>query len=360
MEEYDINYKKKEQLPFLEFVKRETMKLHLTNLYGMAGDSTVILAQNAVQKISMGIGFREVGIYFYNIAADTPSEMNKRLDGIMASISFGDILVFQSPTWNGFEFDRLFLAKLKDLRVKIVCFIHDVPPLMFESNYYLMKEYISMYNLSDVLVVPSERMKERLIQEGLTTKKILIQGMWDHPHDLSLYTPVFKKEIFFAGSLERFPDLQNWSQDTPLRVFSNQGVANEQAKNLSIEGWKQDEEMLLELSKGGFGLVWGTYQNQGESQDYYSLNLSHKVSSYLAAGLPIIVPPSLSIASFIVEQGLGFMANNLQEVHEIVDNMTPEKYQAMTERIKTFSYLIKEGYFTKKLLVDAIYQLGIN
>ena len=221
------------------------MKLHLTNLYGMAGDSTVILAQNAVQKISMTLGFREVGIYFYNIAADTPSEMNKRLDGIMASISFGDILVFQSPTWNGFEFDRLFLAKLKDLRVKIVCFIHDVPPLMFESNYYLMKEYISMYNLSDVLVVPSERMKERLIQEGLTTKKILIQGMWDHPHDLSLYTPAFKKEIFFAGSLERFPDLQNWSQDTPLRVFSNQGVANEQAKNLSIEGWKRDEEMLL-------------------------------------------------------------------------------------------------------------------
>ena len=40
--------------------------------------------------------------------------------------------------------------------------------------------------------------------------------------------------------------------------------------------------------------------------------------------------------------------------------MTPEKYQFMTERIKTLSYLIKEGYFTKKLLVDAIYQLGIN
>ena len=336
------------------------MKLHLTNLYGMAGDSTVILAQNAVQKISMTLGFREVGIYFYNIAADTPSEMNKRLDGIMASISFGDILVFQSPTWNGFEFDRLFLAKLKDLRVKIVCFIHDVPPLMFESNYYLMKEYISMYNLSDVLVVPSERMKERLIQEGLTTKKILIQGMWDHPHDLSLYTPAFKKEIFFAGSLERFPDLQNWSQDTPLRVFSNQGVANEQAKNLSIEGWKKDEELLLELSKGGFGLVWGTHKNDGESIQYYTLNISHKVSTYLTAGIPVIVPSSLSTAKFIVDQGLGFVADSLEEVHAIVDKMNLQEYQEITNRIKTFSYLLKEGYFTKKLLVDAIYHLGID
>ena len=52
------------------------MKLHLTNLYGMAGDSTVILAQNAVQKIASQLGFREFGIYFYNIASDSPSEMN--------------------------------------------------------------------------------------------------------------------------------------------------------------------------------------------------------------------------------------------------------------------------------------------
>ncbi len=50
------------------------MKLHLTNLYGMAGDSTVILAQNAVQKIASQLGFREIGIYFYNIASDSPSE----------------------------------------------------------------------------------------------------------------------------------------------------------------------------------------------------------------------------------------------------------------------------------------------
>jgi len=47
------------------------MKLHLTNLYGMAGDSTVILAQNAVQKIATQLGFRELGIYFYHASAET-------------------------------------------------------------------------------------------------------------------------------------------------------------------------------------------------------------------------------------------------------------------------------------------------
>ena len=76
-------------------------KVHITNLYGMAGDSTVILAQNAVTEIARSMDFREIGIYFYNITTDSPGERSKRLDGIMASISFGDIVIFQSPTWNG-------------------------------------------------------------------------------------------------------------------------------------------------------------------------------------------------------------------------------------------------------------------
>ena len=40
--------------------------------------------------------------------------------------------------------------------------------------------------------------------------------------------------------------------------------------------------------------------------------------------------------------------------------MNVQEYQEITNRIKTFSYLLKEGYFTKKLLVDAIYHLGID
>lgn len=90
------------------------------------------------------------------------------------------------------------------------------------------------------------------------------------------------------------------------------------------------------------------------------MNISHKVSTYLTAGIPVIVPSNLSTAEFIVDQGLGFVANSLEEVHEIVDKMNLQEYQEMTNRIKTFSYLLKEGYFTKKLLVDAIYHLGVE
>ena len=63
-------------------------KVHITNLYGMAGDSTVILAQNAVTEIARSMGFREIGIYFYNITTDSPGERSKRLDGMPTSCQF--------------------------------------------------------------------------------------------------------------------------------------------------------------------------------------------------------------------------------------------------------------------------------
>lgn len=36
-------------------------------------------------------------------------------------------------------------------------FIQDVQPLQFESNYYLMSKFISMYNKAEIVIVPSER-----------------------------------------------------------------------------------------------------------------------------------------------------------------------------------------------------------
>lgn len=332
-------------------------KIHITNLYGMAADSTAILAQNAVAEIGRGLGYREIGIYYYNVASDSPGERYKRLDGIMASISIGDIVIFQSPSWNGWEFDQDFTNKLKDLRVKLIVFIHDVGPLMFPSNAYLMPNYMKIYNQADVLIVPSEKMLLRLREHGLTVDKVLIQGLWDHPHQVLLNKAQFKREILFAGSLERFPDLQDWAFSTPLRAFANDLKTNPEA-NLTIEGWKRDDALLLELSKGGFGLVWHTQSNTEENTDYYELNASHKLSTYLAAGIPVIVPRTLSSSHLIVEQGLGFVVDSLEEADHLVQEMTDTTYQQVLERVSAFAYLLKEGYISRKLLVDSIYQLA--
>ena len=331
------------------------MKIHITNLYGMAENSTALIAQNDVTKIMMPQGYRELGFYFYDIYSDSTRELETRLDGIMASVGYGDIVVYQSPSWNGREFDQLFIEKCKILNVKLITFVHDVPPLMFaDSNYYLLPEYIDMYNQSDVLILPSEKMKKKLLEEGLKVEKVITQDMWDHPFNDFLYQPQFEKKLFFAGSIERFPHLQSWDYDLPLHIFSDSNYDTEQ---LYFEGWKSDSEMMLTLSRGGFGLVWGTQENPLDEPEYYQLNASHKLSSYLAAGIPVIVPAYLTMADVVKNKGLGFVVSTMAEAVKVVENCSLEEYQQMVEKIKMTSFLIRQGFFTKSALTQAIMKL---
>ncbi len=106
------------------------------------------MAQNDIMKITRGLGVNELGIYFYGQSNESLCELNSRMDGILAEITFGDIVFVQSPSWNGIKLDSRFVDRLKMLDVKLVMFIHDVPPLMFESNYSLLSLYIDMYNKS--------------------------------------------------------------------------------------------------------------------------------------------------------------------------------------------------------------------
>ena len=274
------------------------MKIHFTNLFGQSSQSVALMAQNDIMNVVRELGVNELGIYFYDHSNEPASELNSRMDGILAGVAFGDIVFVQSPSWNGIEWDRRLVDKLKLLQTKLVMFIHDVPPLMFESNYYLMPNYIDMYNQSDLVVVPSEQMYHRLVSEGLTVKKYVVQKLWDLTHSLDLYTPQFEKKLIFSGNPSRFPHIIDWKYDTPLHVYTE-----------PVEG-----------------------------VDYSKVHLSN--------------------ADYIREKGLGFVASSLEEANRLVQDSTEEAYAQMVQKAHYTSYLIRNGYFTKKLFVDTIMALG--
>ena len=333
------------------------MRVHFTNLFGQSSRSVALIAQNDTMKIARELGANELGIYFYDSSQEPDGELNSRFDGIVAGLSVGDIVFFQSPSWNGSEWDSRLLRKFKAVNAKTVMFIHDIPPLMFDSNYYLMSSYIDMYNLCDVVVVPSEKMRDRLIEEGLTVEKIIIQKLWDLPHSLDLHQPAFQKKMIFAGNPTRFPHILDWKQTTPLHVYADKQEDKDYSK-VHLEGWRNKHELLLELSKGGFGLVWGNSEKPEDELDYYKMNISYKLSTYLAAGLPVVVPDYLSNADYIREHGLGFVVSSLEEADRCVQECTEEQYAQMVANARHTAYLISNGYFTKKLFIDAIMALS--
>lgn len=330
------------------------MRTHITNLYGQSSESTAMISQNMTAQVARELGINELGIYNYPITVDSPGELSTRLDGIIASVSAEDIVILQLPTWNSLEFEQALVNKLKSYRnVKIAIYLHDVVPLQFKSNYYLMAPYIELFNQVDCLIVPSENMKNRLIEEGLTIENIIIQQMWDHPIAYDLSKTTFKREIHFAGSAEKFDFVKDWAGDIPLKVYSNP-IGEDLNEKTTYLGWHSDAALVSHLSEGGFGLVWTEIP---DIQEYFALCNSYKLGTYLAAGIPVIVPRNLSNAQLINDHQLGFVVDSLDEADAIITKINTEEYEMLKENVANFAFLLRTGQFTKKVLTDAIHQI---
>lgn len=335
------------------------MRIHVTNVYGFSIRSTVLQSQHEVVDILKDLCDSEIGLFRYYNEEEPRNELSSRLDGIIARLNAGDIVIFQSPTWNGVDWDNALVDKIKLYGGRVVFFIQDVPPIQFENNYFLMPYFIDMYNKAEVVVVPSEKMYQRLVEEGLTVKKYVVQKMWDFNVHMDLHTPSFEKKLYFLGDVSRFPFFQNWQYDTPLHVFGNHKLDYDYSK-VHFGGWLNKTKLLLELSKGGFGLVWGNQENPKDEPDYYKMNCSYKLASYLSAGIPVIVPDYLSNADFVKENNMGFVVSSLEEADKAIQECSEEKYSEMVSNVKNVQYLINNGYFTKKLFVDSLMKLNSN
>lgn len=90
------------------------MKTHITTLNNMAG--TASLAHRRVLKVAQSIGCHEMGLSFYPLKPDYAKEIDKRLDGIIAPLNYGDIVIFQYPSWIGVNYDESFVNKINSYR----------------------------------------------------------------------------------------------------------------------------------------------------------------------------------------------------------------------------------------------------
>ena len=337
------------------------MKIHITNLYGR-GDTIGKAQQMTADIAKKDLHYNELGIYNYPMKSDTPEMLRTRLDGIIASVSHGDIVIFQLPTWNGFKFDEVFVDHFNGYRnLKKIFFIHDIPPLQNEGVPESLEQYISFFNRADLIILPSQRMVEFLKARGLTVDKVVIQRMWDSPVDVDMtQKPEFRKRINFATSIVSFlyPFVYNWNGDRielAITAEPEQYIWGNK-RDIHFLGWFNNQTMLAnELRKsGGVGLLW---RDDPMMMEYMKLNACCKLGTYLSAGLPVIVQSSLPEAEVIRKKNLGITVDSLDEAVEKIEHIKPDEYSQMVHDVDRFSYLIRNGYFTKKILIDAVFNL---
>lgn len=337
------------------------MKVHITNLYGIGG--TIGKAQQMVADIAKrDLHYNELGIYKYPMNSDSPDMLRTRLDGIIASVSHGDIVIFQLPTWNSLAFDEAFVSHFNGYRgLKKIFFIHDVPPLMEKRVLNELERYIAFFNRADLIILASQNMADFLKAKGLTVKKIVIQRMWDALIDIdTTKKPEFRRRVNFAADVIMVPRpfAQNWNNDkVELAVTANPGeYAWAKDRNIRFLGWYNNENSLADTLRrsGGFGLLW---HDDPVWIEYMKYNTCCKLGTYLGAGLPVIVHSSVSAADTIQRKNLGLVVESLEEAADRIEHMSEEQYCQMAQEVDSFGNLIRGGYFAKKLLTDAVFNL---
>lgn len=332
------------------------MKTHITTLNNMAG--TASLAHRRVLKVAQSIGCHEMGLSFYPLKPDYAKEIDKRLDGIIAPLNYGDIVIFQYPSWIGVNYDESFVNKIKSYRdTKLIIFVQDIQKLMFDSEQAILDMEIKTLNKADLLILPSKKMHRYLKENGLDEKPVIYQTIWDMPSDICFVDHAVTRCFHFAGNYNRFPFLAEYHGKTPIYQYDANKPDRENDDSFCWRGYFEQEKLMHELSKGGFGLVW----SDGEYFDrYYSMNQPYKLGTNLAAGIPVIVKRGCVHEKFVERNGLGYAVDTLDEADKLVQSITDAEYIKLYHNVKNIQKLILDGAYTRKTLQDAIIEVLEN
>lgn len=257
------------------------------------------------------------------------------------------------------------ISKLK--KSKMIAIIHDINYLRNiseindEFSKYNKKLECDTLNRFDKIVCHNEIMKSVLIRDGVREDKLVTLKIFDY---LSENTKTKKKfddkniVISIAGKLDknksgylyRLKDII--SENISFELYGIGYIENEKDSNVKYKGVAAPED-LPKLLSGNFGLVWDGQSLEkcdGVAGEYLKYNNPHKVSSYIACGLPVIVWEKSAVSRFVRENNIGLCVNNLNEINSVIKELNKDKYDELVQNVN----LVKAKLIQGQYLIDAI------
>ena len=132
------------------------MKIHITNLYNFNRNDMLVEKQHRIAEAGFVLGYREMGIFSFPVETDTPQELSKRIDGVIAALEADDVIFLQLPTRNGAEYEKLLAQKCKAYRnTRLILLFHDMS--LLEAANGSQELYRELCKMADAVIVPNER-----------------------------------------------------------------------------------------------------------------------------------------------------------------------------------------------------------
>ena len=200
--------------------------------------------------------------------------------------------------------------------------------------------------LMDVIICHNEAMKQYLVRKGISEEKLVVLELFDYLTEAENTEHKLKDGIAIAGNLD--PEKSSYIDGVVDATVHLYGRGRENFPVSAIYHGAYPPEELPGIIKGAFGLVWDGNRTdgcEGDAGRYLRFNNPHKLSLYLASGMPVITWKKAAVAKFVEENGVGFTVDRLEEIPEVIDKITSEDYTRMYENVIAVSIKVREGYF---------------
>ena len=123
-------------------------------------------------------------------------------------------------------------------------------------------------------------------------------------------------------------------------------------KNIIWKGGYGPNEIPFKL-EGSFGLVWdgnSLDECKGFMGNYLKYNNPHKLSLYIASGMPVITWRQAAIAEFVEKNDIGFVVDSILQIPGIIDTIDEKTYLTYRNNIQKLQEKVIDGEFTKSVL----------
>ena len=284
-----------------------------------------------------------------------------RIFKLFFGIPYGSIIVINHP----FDFVSMNYALPGIARKnKVILINHDVNFCRFEDDEDWQKregseKYRKLYNAVSGAIIPSPTI-DVLQKAGVSNPVITPLSIFPYLLDISkLQDRGFSLSVAFTGNFEKAEFVNSWLGMNRSHSIELIGIKADklELKGDAIYKGSFDADVVPFKVESSFGLVWdgdSVDSCTGNYGNYLRYNSPHKLSLYLAIGIPVFIWREAGMAGFVEKNKAGFLIDSLSDIDKILADMTEEKYKEMQENIKPIQRKITDGSYLVEALDEVL------
>ena len=348
--------------------------VHELSLNKNALNTAGVKARDDFDRILDELGFQPLPIEYHNLEQldklSRQLHIYSRLRDGFSRLERGDLLFIQFPFLQTTVLVDLLVRQLHQQGVTFVLLVHDLETLRHSKRITTsllrrMKTALvekGMLKTSSKIIVHNTSMLELMVEKGISREKLVSLEIFDYlipGYEQTLRKGKLGKDkpVIIAGNLR--PYKAAYAYKLPENcAFNLYGVGYTGQLHLGSRyfgAFPPDD--LPHVMRGSFGLVWDGESAEtcsGIFGEYMRINCPHKISLYLAAGIPVAIWRQAAKADFVLQNRVGIVIESLSELREAIDRLSAEDYAEMVRNAERIGARLRKGWYSKRAVHNCL------